>query len=305
MQSTFVDEPAGARSSDHAVSGTKLYRLAGGVVFELSGTPAQWTQISNLASFAGPAATIFTGGANLYATFGIGAVFRYDGVPMQWTRLSDLGSGYAATNTELYALTQARDAVREFTGTPMQWTTIGPRAARIFAGGTVSTSSIQAPPTSSGTTTNHSAGRESAAPAAISPATDSKLYGLKPLRDAVWEFTGTPMQWTQIRGPAARLLAGGGSLYATQLNARNLFRYAARPPDPARTSDTCIARLRHSRTGSHRGDLPKSRCDRAASEREANGDPEPPRSASEAMDQASTMQLRQVPGQSCVISFQD
>lgn len=43
----------------------------------------------------------------------------------------------------------------------------------------------------------------------------SRLYGLDPAGMGVYEFTGTPMNWRQVGGPAANIYAGGTKLYAT------------------------------------------------------------------------------------------
>ena len=44
---------------------------------------------------------------------------------------------------------------------------------------------------------------------------DSRLFGLDPAGMGVYEFSGTPMSWRQVGGPAGDIYAGGTKLYAT------------------------------------------------------------------------------------------
>ena len=97
---------------------------------ETAPTAVAWIQIG------GPAAAIYAGGNELFATNpDSGDIYRYNGSPFDWTKVGGPGLTFAVNGLgELFGISPDGGGVFYWTGTPEQWTQIGGPAGNIFSG---------------------------------------------------------------------------------------------------------------------------------------------------------------------------
>jgi sucrose-6-phosphate hydrolase SacC (GH32 family) len=55
------------------------------------------------------------------------------------------------------------------------------------------------------------------------PVSGSNLYGLSANKDSIWKWSGSGMTWSQIGGPASKLVAGGFGTFAVQPSGINRY----------------------------------------------------------------------------------
>jgi hypothetical protein len=187
-----------------AAADDKVYGIApdGNSIWEYTGEGEDWNNIGNFpatALYAGPAADLPSSlppsmrkhikiPPTLYATNReTGDLWRYDNKPEKWTRVGDPGATFAATDEGLFGLTPNGSAVVERDPKSGEWKTVGERAENIFSSNT--------------------------------------LYATNPDTHDLWKYSGTPLKWDRISGPAAAFATSGDDLYRLAPDRRSVQKY--------------------------------------------------------------------------------
>jgi len=162
-------------------------------------------------------------------------IYYYTGV--LWTKVGGPGSMFVVAGTgKLYALTENRQEVKRYDGAS-GWVNVGGAASEIYGAIDQSGPGLYGRSPGSGDLIEYTgtgwrkiydyndAGTTIYAFYAFG--SHGKVYGL--FDGIPYRYNGTPLQWTQIGGPAWEILAAENVLYAVDPVTRSLWQYDGTP----------------------------------------------------------------------------
>ena len=222
---TVTDDDGASASSSQTISVTS------------SDTPtATWTKIWEPVSTVILGMDTGTGTELIYAVDSPAHdIYKYSGGT--WTKVGGPGSMFVVAGTgKLYGLTENRQEVKRYDGAS-GWVHVGGAASEIYGAIDQSGPGLYGRSPGSGDLIKYTgtgwrkiydyndAGTTIAAFYAFG--SHGKVYGL--FDGIPYRYDGTPLQWTQIGGPAWEILAAENVLYAVDPVTRSLWQYDGTP----------------------------------------------------------------------------